>query len=125
MTRSLTLPDELFNKLANGAAQRGLTLEALLTFVSDLVALPNRPTERDLERGRCIERLLAKYRNGPLTDGDRADLDRLIDADYREAVARADRIIAAGKSHPHARSPRAASVPHVRSSPKPVKRSRK
>ena len=29
MSQSLTLPDELFNKLAEGAAQRGLTIDAL------------------------------------------------------------------------------------------------
>ncbi len=29
MSQSLTLPDELFNKLAHGAAQRGLTIEAV------------------------------------------------------------------------------------------------
>ena len=90
MSRSLRLPDELFNKLAQGAAQRGLTIEALLGFVSELVATPDQPTERDRERSRGIERLLAKYRAGPLTHEDRADLDRLIDLDYREAVARAD-----------------------------------
>src|SRR5580765_8076250 len=81
MSRSLTLPDELFNKLAQGAAQRGLTVEALLAFVSELVLMPDQPTERDRERSRRVERLLAKYRAGPLTEQDRADLDRLIDVD--------------------------------------------
>ena len=104
MSRSLTLPDELFNKLARGAAQRDVSIEALLAFVSDLVVLPDRPTSQDRERNRCIERLFAKYRTGPLTAKDRAKLDRLIDADYRDANARADRLIAAKKSQPAARN---------------------
>jgi hypothetical protein len=98
MSRSLTLPDELFDKLAQGASQRGLTIEALLAFVSELVRLPERPTERDHERSRHIERLLARYRAGPLTEQDRADLEHLIDADYQDAIARADRLIAVKKS---------------------------
>jgi hypothetical protein len=98
MSRSLTLPDELFNKLAQGAAQRGLSIEGLLDFVSELVIIPDEPSERDEERSRCIEDLLSKYRNGPLTEGDRAELARLIDADYQEAIARADRLIAAKRS---------------------------
>jgi hypothetical protein len=125
MSQSLTLPDELFNKLAHGAAQRGLTIEALLAFVSELVVLPDQPTQRDRERQRCIERLLAKYQAGPLTAKDRAELDRLIDADYQEAIARADRLIVAKEAHPDASRSATATAPHIRASPKPAKRSRK
>jgi hypothetical protein len=95
MSQSLALPDELFNKLAHGAAQRGLTIEELLTFVSDLVVLPDPPTAQDRQRQRRIGRLLAKYQAGPLTARDRAVVDRMIDADYQEANARADRLFAA------------------------------
>jgi hypothetical protein len=98
MSQSLTLPDELFNKLAHGAAQRGLTIEALLAYVSDLVVLPDQPTAQDRQRQRRIERLLAKYQARPLTALERAELDRLIDADYEEASARAQRLIAAHKA---------------------------
>jgi hypothetical protein len=98
MSRSLTLSDELFDKLAQSASHRGLTIESLLAFISELVRLPERPTERDQERSRHIERLLIKYRAGPLTEQDRADLDHLIDADYQEAIARADQLIAVKKS---------------------------
>jgi hypothetical protein len=98
MSQTLTLPDELYVKLAKGAAERGLTIESLLAFVSDLVLLPSRPTQRDRQRSHCIERLLSKYGEGGLTAQDRAELDRLIDADYGEASARADRLIAAKKS---------------------------
>jgi hypothetical protein len=100
MSQSLTLPDELFNKLAHGAAQRDLTIEALLTVISDLVVRPDQPTARDRERVQCIERLFARYRTGSLSAKDRAELDRLIDADYRDASARADRLIAAKKNKP-------------------------
>jgi len=76
-----------------GAAERGVTIESLLAFVSDLVLLPTRPTERDRQRSLCIERLFKKYSTGKLTELDRAELDRLIDVDYQEAGVRADRLI--------------------------------
>jgi hypothetical protein len=98
MSQTLTLPDELYVKLAQEAAQRGLTIESLLAFVSELVTLPNRPTRRDRERSRLIERLFAKYDAGALTEEDRAELNQLIDVDYQEANARADRLIAAKRS---------------------------
>ena len=34
-----------------------------------------------------VERLLAKYKAGPLTTKDRAELDRLIDVDCENAIA--------------------------------------
>jgi hypothetical protein len=97
MSQTLTLPDELYVKLAHGAEQRGLTIEALLAFISEAVATPDQASERDLARNRRMERLLAKYQAGPLTHEDRVELESLIDGDYRAAVARADRIIAARK----------------------------
>jgi hypothetical protein len=51
----------------------------------------------DQERTRRIEGLLSKHRAGPLTKEERAELEALVDADYREAIARADRLIAARK----------------------------
>src|SRR5258708_37595110 len=117
MSRSTTVADELFDKLAQGASQRGMTIESLLAFVSELAPLQKRPTERDQERRRNIERLLAKYRAGPLTVQDRADLDHLIDADYQDAIARADQLIAAKKSTKHAR-PRTATSATRYSTPK-------
>jgi hypothetical protein len=125
MSQTLTLPDELFDKLARGAAQRGLTMEGLLAFVSELVVMPDQPSERDRQRSRRIERLLAKYRAGSLTEQDRADLDQLIDADYREAIARADRLIAAQEANPNAPQTPTATAKPVHSSPRPAKRSQK
>jgi hypothetical protein len=92
------LPDELVDKLARGAAQRGLTLETLLAFVSEWIAVPEHPTADDRERSRRIERLLAKYSAGSLKERDRAELDSLIDVDYQAATTRADRLIAAHAS---------------------------
>jgi hypothetical protein len=60
------------------------------------------------ERGCRIEQLLAKYGAGPFTGRERAELDQLIDVDYQEAMARADRLIAAK------RADRAASPPATR-----------
>jgi hypothetical protein len=123
MSRNLTLPDELFNKLARGAAQRDLSVEALLAFVSELVVLPDQPTAHDRKRYDRIERLFAKYRAGPLTAPDRTELDRLIDADYQEANARADRLIAAKEARPAAS--RKATAPPVHSSRRSTKHSQK
>jgi hypothetical protein len=121
VSQTLTLPDELIAKLSLGAAQRGLTLEALLAFVSDLVVLPDQPTERDRERSRHIERLLARFRAGALTEQDRVALDELIDTDYEEAIRRADRLIAAKQARQKTPT---TPVPHPRSSPRPGNRSR-
>jgi hypothetical protein len=100
MSQTLTLPDELYVKLAQGAAERGMTIESLLARVSELVTSPTSPTQRDRERSLLIERLFAKNNEGGLTDQDRAELDRLIDVDYQEANIRADRLIAAkGSRH--------------------------
>jgi len=121
MSQTLTLPDELYNKLTRGAADRGLTIESLLTVVSDMIVLPDRPTKRDRERTRRIERLLAKYAAGPLTERDRAELDQLIDVDYQDATARADRLIAANQSDPAASSAAAGARQVGRSSRSPAR----
>jgi hypothetical protein len=97
MSQILNLPDDLYRKLCKGAAERGLTIEGLLTFVSELVVTPDRPTERDRKRSLRIERLFTRYCAGRLTARDRTELEELIDADYQEAGARADRLIAAKK----------------------------
>jgi hypothetical protein len=124
MSRTITLPDPLFHKLAQGADQRGLTVEGLLTFLSELVVLPDRPTETDLERSRRIEELFDKYRAGPLTEQDRAALHQLIDADYLEAIARADRRIAAQSARRAPAPGRRSSARRPRSSPRTGHRSR-
>ncbi len=123
MRQTLTLPDELFDKLARGAAQRGLTIENLLDVMSDLVVIPDRSSARDQERSRRIENLRARYRDGLLTEQDRADLNALIDADYREAVTRADRLIAAKQSR--SARPRTAAPARARCSSRPARQSRK
>jgi parvulin-like peptidyl-prolyl isomerase len=125
MSQNLTLPNALFNKLAQGAAQRGMTMEALLSFLSELVIMPDRPTERDRERSRRIEQLLDKYRTGPLTEEDRATLDQLITTDYQEAVARADRLIAVKKSQQAQPPSRTSTARQARSSPRSSSRMRK
>ncbi|HWY87199.1 MAG TPA: hypothetical protein VNX28_10765 [Gemmataceae bacterium] len=98
MSHTLTLPDELYRKLAQGAPDRGLAIETLLDFVSELLIPAERPTERDRERTRRIEHLLARYRKGSLKERDRAEAARLIDADYEDTIRRADGLISAKKS---------------------------
>jgi hypothetical protein len=95
MSHTLTLPDELYVKLAEGAAERGLTIESLLAFVSELVSQPDRRKLKDGERSRSIERLFAKYSAAGLTEQELARLDRLIGLDYDQANVRADRLISA------------------------------
>jgi hypothetical protein len=100
MSQTITLPDPLFHKLVRGADQRGLTVEALLAVLSELVVLPERPTKRDRERSRRIEQFFDRYRTGRLSEQDRAALDQLIDSDYQEAIAQADRRIAGKSTRP-------------------------
>ena len=95
MTQTLTLPGEVYRKLARGAAERGMTIESLLTIVSELVVVPEQPTEQDRQRCDRIARLLDRFRAGQLDEQDRAELDRLIAADYQAANVRADRLIQA------------------------------
>jgi hypothetical protein len=93
MTQTVTLPGDVYRKLAQGAAERGMTVESLLTVVSNLMVLPTEPTPDDRNRAKRIEALLARYQAGKLTPDDRILLDQLIDADYQTANARADRLI--------------------------------
>jgi hypothetical protein len=95
MTQTLSLSVELYRKLAQGAAERGMTIESLLAVVSNLVAVPSGPTPQDRRRSRRIETLLERSRNGKLTVEDRRDLDALIEADYQAATALADELIRA------------------------------
>ena len=96
MARTLILKNELYNQLARGAAVRGVTVETLLERMAQ--AVDSRQSAQDRTRSRHIERLLAKYQDGPLNDAERAKLDRLIDEDYQVAVERADRHIEAKPS---------------------------
>jgi hypothetical protein len=95
MTQTLTLPGDVYRKLVRGAADRGMTIETLLTVVSELVVVPDQPTDQDRERSDRIERLLDRYRTGHVTSQDRVELDHLIETDYEAANARADRLISA------------------------------
>jgi hypothetical protein len=117
MSQTLKLPDELYLKLAQGAEQRGVTIESLLTIVSEAIARERAP-ESAHNRSRRIESLLTQRRTDSLTQKQRAELEELIDADYREAIVRADRLIAA--------RPKRRERPRQNhsNSPKPSKRSR-
>jgi hypothetical protein len=95
MNQTLQLPGEVYRKLAQGAAERGMTIDALLAAVSELVVLPAQPTEQDRQRSERIDKLLDRFRSGHLNPDDRAELDQLIDADYQSANARADLLIGA------------------------------
>src|SRR5438552_5057730 len=85
MTQALRLPGEVYRKLSQGAAERGMTIESLLTAVSELVAKPG-----TRQRSRRIERLFARFRAGRLSAEARAELDNLIGADYQQANMMAD-----------------------------------
>jgi hypothetical protein len=98
MTRTVTLPGDVYRKLAHGAAERGMTIESLLTAVSALVDIPDQPTERDRQRADRIETLFNRIRSGNLNAGDRDELDQLIGADYRSANERADTLIGANRT---------------------------
>jgi hypothetical protein len=95
MSETLRLPGEVYQKLAQGAANRGMTIESLLEAVSELVVLPEQPRAADRRRSARIEKRLDHFRAGRLSADDRAELDGLIDADYQEATVRADRLIRA------------------------------
>jgi hypothetical protein len=95
MTRTLTLSSEVYRKFAQGAAERGMTIESLLAAVSDLLVLPDMPSEVERQRQRRIESLLNSARKGQLVANDRVKLDALIAADYESENARADALIRA------------------------------
>jgi hypothetical protein len=95
MNQTLKLPGDVYRKFAQGAAERGMTVESLLEAISDLVVVPEQATEQNRNRSARIERLLNRLQAGQANAGDRAELDRLIDADYQAATERADRLISA------------------------------
>jgi hypothetical protein len=95
MNQTLQLPGEVYRKLAQGASERGMTIEALLAAVSELVVLPAQLTEQDRQRSERVEKLLDRFRTGQLNADGRAELDQLIETDYQSANARADRLIGA------------------------------
>ena len=95
MSRTLVLKNDLYDQLARGAAIRGLSVETFLERVAQAVGSSGSQTAQDRTRSRRIERLLAKSQDGPLSDAERAELDRLIDEDYQVAVERADRRVEA------------------------------
>ena len=99
VTQTITLPTEVHRKLAQGAAERGMTIESLLTAVSEVVATSDIATEVDRQRHERIEKLLDHFRSGQIDAGDRRELDDLIQADYRSAIARAEGVIKSKKSH--------------------------
>ena len=77
-----------------------MTVETLLAALSELVALPDQPTDEGRQRSDRIENLLDRFRARQLTAHDRRDLDELIDADYQAANARADELIRAKERRP-------------------------
>ena len=100
MTQTLTLPGQVYRKLAQGAAERAMTVETLLAAISELVVLPDQPTDEDRQRSKRIENLLHRFRAGQVTAHDRRELDQLIDADYQAANARADELIRSKERRP-------------------------
>ena len=74
MSQTLTLAGEVYRKLAQGAAERGMTIGSLLAVVSESVALPESATEADRRRSARIETLLERSRAGRLSAEDRARL---------------------------------------------------
>jgi hypothetical protein len=111
MSQTLTLPSEVYRKFAQGAAERGMTIEALLRALAELVSLPGQPTEQDRQRSERIEELLQRLRSGTLAPDDRAMLDELISADYEAANTRADQLIRA-KDRVHGDPPSADRKPN-------------
>jgi hypothetical protein len=95
MNQSLTLPGDVYRKLAQAAAEHRMTIESFLTCISELVVVPNQPTPHDLEKCERIEGLLQRLRTGELGAEDRGELDRLVHEDYQAANARADQLIRA------------------------------
>jgi len=100
ITQAVELPAEVYRKLAQGAAERGMTIESLLTVVSELVALLEQPTELDRQRCKRIDKLLDLVRDGTLDAKVRTELDQLIESDYHAANARADQLISAKQRRP-------------------------
>ena len=103
MSQTLVLGDDVYKKLSREAARQGVSAEALVAYMTNAVSPRTTADERDLFRGTRIELLFDKFRDGPLTVRERAELERLIDEEYEVATRRADRLIAektAGKKRP-------------------------
>jgi hypothetical protein len=114
MIRTLSLSDDVYRKLARSAAERGLTVEVWLELMTDAAG---RTTADDRRRGRKVEQLLGKRRDGTATENECETLDQLIDEEYRVAIKRADARIAANQSRPPRtarKSNRTASAPRTR-----------
>jgi hypothetical protein len=96
MDQTLTLSGEVYERLARGAAEHGMTVESLLACVSRLIVSPADASKRDRLRSESIARLLDRFRAGALNSADHVQLGQLIDDDA--AIARADERIRAKKS---------------------------
>lgn len=94
MSKSLIVPDDVYDNLSRGARYRGLTVKSLLKQMSEIVVPRVPTTTEDRRRGEAIERLFAKYQEGPLSSAELAELDRLIDRHYEVAIKRAEKLIA-------------------------------
>jgi hypothetical protein len=95
MSQTLELSDDVYERLTRAATARGITIRSLLRVVSDVVVPRIPATAQDRRRGERIERLFEKYRDASLGEAERAELNRLIDEEYRIALQRADARIAA------------------------------
>jgi hypothetical protein len=104
MSQTLVLSDDVFERLARAATARGMTVRSLLRVVSNVVVPRIPATERDRRRGEKIERLFEKFREAPLDEAERAELNRLIDEEYQVAMERADSRIPAKLSASKQRS---------------------
>lgn len=98
MDQTLTLSGEVYERLARGAAEHGMTVESLLGCVSRLIVSPADASKRDRLRSESIARLLDRFRAEALRPADHVELSQLIDDDYDAAIARADERIRAKKS---------------------------
>jgi len=94
MSKTLVVPDDVYENLSRGARQRGVTVKSLLKNIAELV-VPRVPiTVEDHRRGEAIERLFARGQEGTLSSAELAELDRLIDRHYEVAMKRAEKMIA-------------------------------
>jgi hypothetical protein len=97
-----------------------MTIQSLLTVVSELVVLPEQPTQHDRQRCKRIDKLLDQVREGSLHAKVHAELEQLIEGDYQAANVRADQLIRAkhrrtGNGLPPERKPNGPSRPTKRS----------
>ena len=93
MSKTLIVPDDVYDNLSRGAQHRGLTVKSLLRQMSEIVVPRIPTTAEDRRRGEAIERIFNKYQERPLSSAELAELDRLIDRHYEVAIARAQKLI--------------------------------